>query len=176
MAHQASLPPPPPPYTPSTEARLPEPLKGRILRAVHLRVHDRFDTLVDTIYERYEDRLFENERVIVALGNDRYAGLVVRVFPPQRLAELAQSRAAAAGHHPDAILPENVWGNTTAYGAVAHAIGTDLDIDADEGERLDPAHGYVYIIQLMDEHGGFQGSTVEARAPQLTCASHTLNS
>lgn len=49
----------------------PEALKGPILRSVQFYVTGRIDELVDLVYDRFKDRFFEDETVVLDIHGDR---------------------------------------------------------------------------------------------------------
>ncbi|KAF8349915.1 chromatin remodeling complex protein [Amanita rubescens] len=53
-------------------ARFPEPLKPAVLKAVQWQVMGRLDHLVEAVYERFKDRYFKSERVLVDISGVKY--------------------------------------------------------------------------------------------------------
>ncbi|KAK7058808.1 hypothetical protein VNI00_001432 [Paramarasmius palmivorus] len=119
-------------------ARFPEPLKPVILKAVQWQVMSRLDHLVEAVYERYKDRYFKGEKVVVDLsGNNvsRYHAIVDRVYPPR--------------YHTDAKARDQ-YDEAQEKSESIHAIEGDLKIPIkDVVARDDPAL-YYYWVQILE--------------------------
>ncbi|KAG7099386.1 hypothetical protein E1B28_001241 [Marasmius oreades] len=128
-------------------ARFSEPLKPAILKAVQWQVMSRLDHLVEAVYERFKDRYFAGEKVLVDLTGTnlvRYVGLVDKVYPPKysndasardAYAEL-QSAAEVSGRPFDQIIP--------------HPIGGDLKVPVKEVNAKDDPNLYYYWVQILE--------------------------
>ncbi|GAA5864183.1 hypothetical protein JCM8547_001283 [Rhodosporidiobolus lusitaniae] len=141
--------------------RFPDELKGRVLATVQFRVMGRLDSLVDLVYERYKDRFFPGETLFVDLSGDKYFAKVSSLFPPQNVREQAPLTAAAPGQ------PSTSAGEPD-YAAVAHRVGTDLNVDAKKAKAEDDPDEYLYTVQLMDEEHKFEGSFMEVKSRNLS--------
>ena len=58
------------------QKRFPEALKRPVLRAVQFQITGRIDNLVDTVFDRFRDRFFDDESVFVERDGDRYFATV----------------------------------------------------------------------------------------------------
>ncbi|PWN49280.1 hypothetical protein IE53DRAFT_154692 [Violaceomyces palustris] len=173
----------------------PEPLKGPVLRTVQFKITSRLDNLVDMVFDRFKDRFFGSEAVFVEVQGDRYYARIKEVFPPKALVRTHQGGAAALTTKKKAqgkksvpttngFTPKKKGADTprqTIQGDhdtpldagpdaqdVIHRIGTDLNFELSEANRLDDAAEYLYQIQLVDDEGKFTGSLMEARAEKLS--------
>ncbi|KZO96217.1 hypothetical protein CALVIDRAFT_564095 [Calocera viscosa TUFC12733] len=106
------------------EARFPEQLKAPVLRSVQFQVVGRLDDLVNMVYERFKDRFWEGERVLVEMAGDRFVATVRQVFPPRR-------RSASSTSAPREAAP-------------THPLPASLD-----GPQLDDASAYFYSVQIV---------------------------
>lgn len=109
---------------------------------MQFQVTGRLDNLVELVAERFKDRFFKDETVLVEVDGDRYHALVKEVFPPR----------PADGSAP---------------AQYEHEVGTQLWLSQEDAARLDNPAEYLYSIQLVDNEGMFTGSIMEARAKVL---------
>ncbi|KAL4267617.1 Chromatin remodeling complex protein [Pleurotus pulmonarius] len=123
--------------------RFSEPLKPVVLKAVQWQVMGRLDHLVEAVYDRFKDRYFQHERVIVDL-HPKYYARVERVYPPKYFHDVDAR---------DAFKPTDLTSN--AIMAVddepPHVIAGDLNLPIKEAnQRDDPTHYYywVHILEL----------------------------
>ncbi|KAF9270391.1 chromatin remodeling complex protein [Marasmius fiardii PR-910] len=128
-------------------ARFSEPLKPAILKAVQWQIMSRLDHLVEAVYERFKDRYFAGEKVLVDLTGTnlvRYVGLVDKVYPPKYSNDAnardayaeSQSTAEASGKPFDQIIP--------------HPIGGDLKVPVKEVNVKDDPNLYYYWVQILE--------------------------
>ena len=168
--------------------RFPDALKERVLRSVQFVVTGRLDNLVETVFERFKDRFWPGEPVLVEVQGDRYQAKVKDVFPSRALIRRYQERiangqtesemvaaalaAAAAkklkgkGKEPagtnDHDSPKKLLPAIDTK-EISHRIGTDLNIDDKAVKELDNPNEYLYTVQLLDEEGKYNGSLMEVK-------------
>lgn len=53
-------------------SRFPDPLKAAVLKAVQWQVMGRLDHLVEAVYERFKDRYFPHENVLIDINGEKY--------------------------------------------------------------------------------------------------------
>lgn len=166
----------------------------------------RLDALVELVFDRYKNRFFVGEKVFVDLGGDksvssmewtqkaadvrraafvrptRYFARIAKLFPPANIRETASSDGAAGLCCQNTVIPPG--GGTLVedeFSRVAHRVGTDLSLDAEQATTKDDPDDYLYTVQLMDEERKFEGSFMELKAKALRWESiavraHLLNS
>ncbi|KAF8649895.1 hypothetical protein AX16_005654 [Volvariella volvacea WC 439] len=64
-------------------SRFPEPLKPAVLKAVQWQVMGRLDHLVEAVYDRFKDRYFPEEKVVVDQQGCRYHARIESVILPK---------------------------------------------------------------------------------------------
>ncbi|KZT59680.1 hypothetical protein CALCODRAFT_481381 [Calocera cornea HHB12733] len=106
------------------ESRFPEQLKAPVLRSVQFQVVGRLDDLVNMVYERFRDRFWEGERVLVEMEGDRFVATVRQVYPPRRRTSSSTS--------------------TPRESAPIHPLPTSLN-----ASPLDDASTYFYSVQIV---------------------------
>ncbi|KDN52943.1 hypothetical protein K437DRAFT_133069 [Tilletiaria anomala UBC 951] len=74
--------------------RFPEALKGHVLRSIQFVVTGRLDNLVDLLFERFKDRFWPDESVLVEVQGDRYHARIKDAFPSRSLIKKHQQRVA----------------------------------------------------------------------------------
>ncbi|ESK98367.1 ddt domain protein [Moniliophthora roreri MCA 2997] len=116
-------------------ARFPEPLKPVILKAVQWQVMSRLDHLVEAVYERYKDRYFKGEKVVVDLSGTKYHAIVDRVYPPK--------------YHHDSKARDQYL-QEQEKDEVVHAIDGDLKIPIKDVVARDDPHMYYYWVQILE--------------------------
>ncbi|KAK0233457.1 chromatin remodeling complex protein [Armillaria fumosa] len=121
-------------------ARFSAPLKPAILKAVQWQVVGRLDHLVEAVYERFKDRYFKGERVLVDLQGTKYYGTVDTVYPPKfyQDQDARDARKENRGTSPKAELDE------------PHLITGDLKIPAVEVNAQDRPERYFYWVQITE--------------------------
>ncbi|KAK0465402.1 chromatin remodeling complex protein [Desarmillaria tabescens] len=121
-------------------ARFSAPLKPAILKAVQWQVVGRLDHLVEAVYERFKDRYFKGERVLVDLQGTKYYGTVDTVYPPKfyQDQDARDARKENRGSSPKAELDE------------PHLITGDLKIPAAEVNAQDRPERYFYWVQITE--------------------------
>ncbi|KAF9569735.1 chromatin remodeling complex protein [Agrocybe pediades] len=121
-------------------SRFPEPLKPAVLKAVQWQVMGRLDHLVEAVYERFLDRYFPGERVIVEINGVKYHAVVDKVYPPKYSAD-AKARDAHMAASSSSTLDEDDR---------PHVIGGDLSIPTKDAVANDDPHLYFYWVTLKD--------------------------
>ncbi|PPQ89585.1 hypothetical protein CVT25_012330 [Psilocybe cyanescens] len=120
-------------------SRFSEPLKPAVLKAVQWQVMGRLDHLVEAVYERFKDRYFPGERVLIDLSGIKYYARVEKVYPPKY-----NSDAKARDAHMDAS------SSSTLDDDPPHIIGGDLKIPAKDAYANDNPTLYYYWVHLTD--------------------------
>lgn len=118
-------------------ARFPEPLKSRVLRAVQWQVMGRLDHLVEAVFDRFKDRYFKDEKVIVEIEGVKYYGLIMKVYPP-RFNSDEQRRDAYEDPSLNRLDEET------------HVLGADLNIPLAESNQKDDPELYYYWIYILE--------------------------
>ncbi|PPQ71756.1 hypothetical protein CVT26_007597 [Gymnopilus dilepis] len=134
-------------------ARFSEPLKPAVLKAVQWQVVGRLDHLVESVYERFKDRYFMGERVLVDLSGAKYYARVEKVYPPKYNAD-PKARDAHMNSSSSSALDDDP----------PHVIGGDLSIPAKDAYAKDDPTLYYYWVHLTDlerdkSHEKGKGST-----------------
>ncbi|KIY45420.1 hypothetical protein FISHEDRAFT_66988 [Fistulina hepatica ATCC 64428] len=114
--------------------RFSEPLKGPVLQAVQWQVVGRLDHLVDAVYERFKDRYFKDEKIVVDLSGTKYIAKIDRVYPPKYSNDQAARDQSISS-------PED---------GKPHAIGGDLSIDIKVANTRDDPYLYFYWVYLIE--------------------------
>ncbi|KAI0079592.1 hypothetical protein K474DRAFT_1658945 [Panus rudis PR-1116 ss-1] len=126
-------------------SRFPEPLKAAVLKAVQWQVMGRLDHLVEAVYERFKDRFYPDERVIVDLKGDKYYARVVQVFPPRPPPPFpSSSRSASEGQASSSSSP-------LTDDDPIHRIAEDMKIPIKDANARDDPHRYYYKVQILEE-------------------------
>ncbi|KAL4243588.1 WAC domain-containing protein [Abortiporus biennis] len=123
-------------------SRFPEPLKAAVLKAVQWQVIGRLDHLVEAIYDRFKDRYYPDERVIVDIDGDKYYARVVQVFPPRPVPIPSSSRLGSEGSSSSSPLPDD---------EPIHKIAEDLKTPLQDTIAKDDPARYYYKIQILEE-------------------------
>ncbi|KAG2023292.1 hypothetical protein CC2G_000962 [Coprinopsis cinerea AmutBmut pab1-1] len=118
-------------------SRFPEALKAAVLKAVQWQIIGRLDHLVEAVYERFKDRYFKGEKIIVDLSGVRYLAQVDRVYPPK----YTDSKVRDSYKN----IPSSIAGPDEL-----HAIGGDLKIPLEETLQRDNPEGYFYWCYLLE--------------------------
>ncbi|EJT97839.1 hypothetical protein DACRYDRAFT_71506 [Dacryopinax primogenitus] len=126
------------------ESRFPEQLKASVLRSVQFQVVGRLDGLVDRVYERFKDRFWTGERVIVDIAGERFIATICQVFPPRRRTSSNSSNTAVREPAP------------------IHPFPTSLD-----SPPIDDAQAYFYSVQIV---GGASATGLEKDGKEGTPA------
>jgi hypothetical protein len=176
----------------------PDALKGPILRSVQFYVTGRIDELVDIVFDRFRDRFFEDETVVLDIHGDRFLAAIRGIHPSRSLtkrreedaallagAELELQRKATKSEEgktetgadesdlSDVSMEErdNKPEVKLELKDIAHIIGTDLTKDEAEAQKDDhPIDDYLYSVQLLSADGedDFSMARMERRADSLT--------
>lgn len=116
-------------------SRFSEQLKPAVLKAVQFQVIGRLDHLVEAVYERFKDRYYKGERVLVDVAGAKYFARVEKVYPPRsRVADSAPSSSSASAS-PDTNI---------------HIISGDLKIPAKEANAKDDPTAYYYWVHILE--------------------------
>ncbi|KAG5353254.1 hypothetical protein C0989_008989 [Termitomyces sp. Mn162] len=142
--------------------RFSEPLKPAVLRAVQWRtflphppsidvsvrlltflllaeVMGRLDHLVEAVYERFKDRYFKSERVVVDLTGTKYYARVEKVYPPKYNADVGARDA-----YKDSSLSSSLEDEQP------HVIGGDLTVPTKEANIHDNPALYFYWVHIIE--------------------------
>ncbi|KAF8898556.1 chromatin remodeling complex protein [Infundibulicybe gibba] len=122
-------------------SRFSEPLKPAVLKAVQWQVMGRLDHLVEAVYERFKDRYFKDERVLVDLAGCKYHALVKNVYPPKYSAD-----PTARDAHKD----EASSSASTLDEEAPHSIGGDLKVQAKDAIARDDPSLYYYWVHILE--------------------------
>ncbi|KAI0936246.1 hypothetical protein AcV5_004434 [Taiwanofungus camphoratus] len=125
-------------------SRFPNPLKAAVLKAVQWQVMGRLDHLVEAVYERFKDRYFPDERVLVDIQGDKYLARVVQVFSP-RTNSASTSRAS-----PGALASTSSSPLSDDDQSI-HKVAEDLKVSVKDSIAKDDPAKYVYKVQILDE-------------------------
>ncbi|CAA7266601.1 unnamed protein product [Cyclocybe aegerita] len=121
-------------------SRFSETLKPAVLKAVQWQVMGRLDHLVDAVYERFKDRYFLGERVLVDLSpGHRYYARVEKVYPPKYNAD-SKARDAYIDAASTSALDDDP----------PHVIGGDLHYTLQESIAKDDPALYYYWVHLTE--------------------------
>ncbi|KAF9056339.1 chromatin remodeling complex protein [Panaeolus papilionaceus] len=120
-------------------SRFPEPLKPAVLKAVQWQVMGRLDHLVEAVYERFKDRYFPAEKVVVDLAGVKFLARVEKVYPPKYNAD-----ANARDAHMDPA------SSSTLEDEPPHVVGGDLKTPLQEANANDNPALYYYWVHLIE--------------------------
>ncbi|KAF8078446.1 chromatin remodeling complex protein [Lyophyllum atratum] len=121
--------------------RFSEPLKPAVLKAVQWQVMGRLDHLVEAVYERFKDRYFKSERVVVDLSGTKYYARVEKVYPPKYSSDV---RAR------DAHKESPSSSTSTLEDDAPHIIGGDLKIPTKDANIQDNPALYFYWVHILE--------------------------
>ncbi|CAK5264756.1 unnamed protein product [Mycena citricolor] len=124
-------------------SRFPEALKGSVLKAVQWQVVGRLDHLVEAVYERFKDRYFPCEKVLVDLAGVKYHAEIRKVFPPKYNDKPDAREAFKSGQGCSSSEP-------IAVDEPPHAIVGDLKEPAKEANARDDPALYYYWVHLFE--------------------------
>ncbi|KAJ7139826.1 ATP-utilizing chromatin assembly and remodelling N-terminal-domain-containing protein [Mycena epipterygia] len=124
-------------------SRFSEPLKPAVLKSVQWQVMGRLDHLVEAVYERFKDRYFKDERVLVDLGGTKYYARVDKVFPPK----YSNDTSARDAHKPNAA--------SSSVSPIEdedppHALGGDLKEPVKDANSRDDPKLYYYWVHIVE--------------------------
>ncbi|KAM6498263.1 chromatin remodeling complex protein [Amanita muscaria] len=122
-------------------ARFPARLKPAVLKAVQWQVMGRLDHLVEAVYERFKDRYFKGERVLVDITGVKYYALVEKVYPPKYSSD---EKARDAHKDPSSSSASSLDDE------VPHVIGGDLKIPIKDANARDDPMLYYYWVHLLE--------------------------
>lgn len=83
--------------------------------------------------------------------------MISNVFPPQNIRDQVASSAPTSTD------------TSALYASAAHKTGVDMNIDPKTARAEDDPDEYLYTLQLMDEEGKFEGSSMEVKHRSLSC-------
>ncbi|KAJ6627227.1 chromatin remodeling complex protein [Mycena sp. CBHHK59/15] len=124
-------------------ARFSEPLKPAVLKSVQWQVMGRLDHLVEAVYERFKDRYFKDERVLVDLGGTKYYARVDKVFPPK----YSSDTSARDAHKPN-VASSSV--SSIEDEDPPHALGGDLKEPIKDANARDDPKLYYYWVHILE--------------------------
>ncbi|KAJ6574807.1 chromatin remodeling complex protein [Mycena capillaripes] len=124
--------------------RFSEPLKSAVLKSVQWQVMGRLDHLVEAVYERFKDRYFKDERVLVDLGGIKYYARVDKVFPPK----YSNDTSARDAHKPNAAASSSV--SPIEDEDPPHALGGDLKEPVKDANARDDPKMYYYWVHILE--------------------------
>ncbi|KAJ7666415.1 ATP-utilizing chromatin assembly and remodelling N-terminal-domain-containing protein [Mycena rosella] len=124
-------------------SRFSEPLKAAVLKSVQWQVMGRLDHLVEAVYERFKDRYFKDERVLVDLGGTKYYARIDKVFPPK----YSNDTSARDAHKPNAA--------SSSVSPIEdedppHALGGDLKEPVKDANARDDPKLYYYWVHIIE--------------------------
>ncbi|ORY30989.1 hypothetical protein BCR39DRAFT_100098 [Naematelia encephala] len=122
--------------------RFPRQLKKAALSACQFHIEGKLETLADKIFERFENRFCEDEKVFVDVQGDKYLARIVKIFPPKNL-------IPPIHHHLSPSPPLRV-----------HPYAVDLSLEPEEVIERDDPMKYFYIVRLIEE-GAEEGVAAE---------------
>ncbi|KAF9037807.1 chromatin remodeling complex protein [Hymenopellis radicata] len=144
-------------------SRFSTPLKPAILKAVQWQVVGRLDHLVEAVYERFKDRYFQGEKVVVDLTGRKFYGTVDTVYTPKYYDDVnardSRKETRQGSDSPRAELEE------------PHVITGDLKIPAKDFNARDPPDRYFYWVLITEperdkSHDKAKTSQDKARADE----------
>ncbi|PFH54635.1 hypothetical protein AMATHDRAFT_134914 [Amanita thiersii Skay4041] len=121
--------------------RFSEPLKPAVLKAVQWQVMGRLDHLVEAVYERFKDRYFKGERVLVDISGVKYHALVEKVYPPKYSSD---EKARDAHKDPSSSSASSLEDEAP------HVIGGDLKIPIKDANARDDPILYYYWVHIQE--------------------------
>ncbi|KAJ6604346.1 chromatin remodeling complex protein [Mycena vulgaris] len=124
-------------------SRFSQPLKPAVLRSVQWQVMGRLDHLVEAVYERFKDRYFKDERVLVDLGGTKYYARIDKVFPPK----YSNDTSARDAHKPNAA--------SSSVSPIEdedppHMLGGDLKEPVKDANARDDPKLYYYWVHILE--------------------------
>ncbi|KZT06884.1 chromatin remodeling complex protein [Laetiporus sulphureus 93-53] len=125
--------------------RFPGPLKPAVLKAVQWQVMGRLDHLVEAVYDRFKDRYYPDERVLIDIQGDKFLARVIQVIPPKASAIASTSRASPLGPSSSSSSP------LSDVEQPIHKLAEDLKIPVKDSIARDDPVQYVYRVQILDE-------------------------
>ncbi|KAJ7071546.1 ATP-utilizing chromatin assembly and remodelling N-terminal-domain-containing protein [Mycena amicta] len=137
--------------------RFPEPLKAAVLKSVQYQVVGRLDHLVEAVFERFKDRYFKDEKILVDLGGVKYGARVEKVFTPK----YNQDTTAR-----DTYKPSTPGGKSSEFPEgedPPHAITGDLKEPAKDANARDDPKLYYYWVHILEFERG-KGDSAKAAA------------
>ncbi|KAF5382960.1 hypothetical protein D9757_006384 [Collybiopsis confluens] len=139
-------------------SRFSEPLKPAILKAVQFQVVGRLDHLVESVYERFKDRYFKGEKVLVELNGLKQ--VVHTVYPPKYSYDVA----ARDANKPDAEKTSNENGPRAIDEEEPHQIYGDLKLLVKEVNSRDDPFMYYYWVSIieLERDKGDKGKSTKA--------------
>ncbi|KAF8640381.1 hypothetical protein AX17_000051 [Amanita inopinata Kibby_2008] len=122
-------------------SRFSEPLKPAVLKAVQWQVMGRLDHLVEAVYERFKDRYFKAERVLVDISGVKYYARVEKVYPPKYSSD---EKARDAHKDPSSSSASSLEDE------VPHVIGGDLKVPVKDANARDDPMLYYYWVHILE--------------------------
>ncbi|TRM65788.1 ATP-utilizing chromatin assembly and remodelling N-terminal-domain-containing protein [Schizophyllum amplum] len=122
-------------------ARFSAPLKPAVLKAVQWQVMGRLDHLVEAVFDRFKDRYFKDERILVDISGVKYHAKIEKVFPPKY-----SSNVEARDH----LGKADASSSTLEEEGPPHLIGGDLSIPVNQTLAKDDPCSYFYWVTLLE--------------------------
>ncbi|KZT74701.1 hypothetical protein DAEQUDRAFT_700684 [Daedalea quercina L-15889] len=124
--------------------RFPGPLKSAVLRAVQWQVMGRLDHLVEEVYQRFKDRFYTNEKVLVEIEGEKYSARLLQVIPPKvaLVPSTSKPSSSAVASSSSTPLPDD--------SQPLHMIAEDLKVPVKEANAKDDPTKYIYSVQILD--------------------------
>lgn len=123
-------------------SRFSQPLKPAVLKAVQWQVMGRLDHLVEAVYERFKDRYFKDERVLVDLSGTKYFARIEKVYPPRSTLD--------ANEREDRLQTDMSSSSFTAEEGIPHLIGGDLKTPIKAANAKDDPVKYFYWVSILE--------------------------
>lgn len=148
---------------------------------------------MDLVFERFKDRFFLGEHVILDIHGDKFPAAVRKIHPSRSLTKRREQEVASTltvkedklsslkkeGQDSESELSDAPQSDNKDSASepklevdeVAHVIGTDLNVDSKEAHKLDhPVDDYLYSVQLLSEDNDddYSMALMERRADNLS--------
>ncbi|KAI0732314.1 chromatin remodeling complex protein [Fomitopsis betulina] len=123
--------------------RFPAPLKSAVLRAVQWQVMGRLDHLVEEVYQRFKDRFYTDERVLVEIEGEKYSARLLQVTPPKPASAPSTSKQSSSAVASTSSTP------SPNDPIPLHKIAEDLKVPVKEANTKDDPTRYLYTVQIL---------------------------
>ncbi|KAH9835634.1 chromatin remodeling complex protein [Rhodofomes roseus] len=156
-------------------SRFPDPLKSAVLRAVQWQVMGRLDHLVEEVYQRFKDRFYTNERVLVEIEGEKFSSRLLQITTPKAASAPSTSKSSSSAVASTSTTP--LSDGPQPY----HKIAEDLKIPVKEANAKDDPAKYVYKVQILDpqqqpgskshdKHKGKDAAKYSGMVMEVSCA------
>ncbi|EPQ60860.1 hypothetical protein GLOTRDRAFT_135465 [Gloeophyllum trabeum ATCC 11539] len=132
-------------------SRFPEPLKGPVLKAVQWQVMGRLDHLVEAVYDRFKDRYFNGEKVLVDFQGEKYSAKVIKVFPPTKYPPRGADEDTGEKRASTSASPSESSLSPVSDEEPVHVVASDLKVSVKDSIVKDDPNMYVYRVQILEE-------------------------